>query len=71
MSRALNTLPDGRGIDEAGVSPADVPNRRRSHGADASHPSQSDVLDELFCFDLYAASRALTRSYRPLLKSTA
>ena len=25
------------------------------------HTSQSDVLDELFCFDLYAASRALTR----------
>lgn len=26
------------------------------------------MLDELFCFDLYAASRALTRRYRPLLK---
>ena len=31
------------------------------------HTSQSDVLDELFCFDLYAASRTLTRRYRPLL----
>lgn len=31
------------------------------------HTSESDVLDELFCFDLYAASRALTRRYRPLL----
>ena len=26
------------------------------------------MLDELFCFDLNAASRALTRRYRPLLK---
>lgn len=32
------------------------------------HTSQSDVLDELLCFDLYAASRALTRRYRPLLE---
>jgi len=31
------------------------------------HTSDSDVLDNLFCFDLYAASRALTRRYRPLL----
>lgn len=27
-----------------------------------------DVLDELVCFDLYAASRAMTRRYRPLLE---
>lgn len=33
----------------------------------ARHISQSDVLDELLCFDLYAASRAMTRRYRPLL----
>lgn len=32
------------------------------------HTSESDVLDELLCFDLYAASRALTRRYRPLLE---
>lgn len=32
------------------------------------HTSESDVLDELFCFDLYAASRAMTRRYRPLLE---
>lgn len=29
------------------------------------HPSAA--LDELLCFDLYAASRAMTRRYRPLL----
>lgn len=29
------------------------------------HPSSA--LDELLCFDLYAASRAMTRRYRPLL----
>ncbi|SEB87908.1 DNA-binding transcriptional regulator, MarR family [Nocardioides exalbidus] len=27
-----------------------------------------DVLDELVCFDLYAASRAMTQRYRPLLE---
>lgn len=27
----------------------------------------SAALDEMLCFDLYAASRALTRRYRPLL----
>lgn len=27
------------------------------------------VLDELLCFDLYAASRAMTRRYRPLLET--
>ncbi|MDQ3106139.1 MAG: MarR family transcriptional regulator [Actinomycetota bacterium] len=32
------------------------------------HTLESDVLDELLCFDLYAASRALTRRYRPLLE---
>ena len=35
--------------------------------ARSRHTSESDVLDDLFCFDLYAASRALTRRYRPLL----
>lgn len=29
-----------------------------------------DVLDELVCFDLYAASRAMTQRYRPLLESS-
>ena len=29
----------------------------------------ADVLDELVCFDLYAASRAMTRRYRPLLEA--
>lgn len=29
---------------------------------------QSAALDELLCFDLYAASRAVTRRYRPLLE---
>lgn len=29
------------------------------------HPSAA--LDDLLCFDLYAASRAMTRRYRPLL----
>lgn len=28
----------------------------------------SDALDDLVCFDLYVASRALTRRYRPLLE---
>ncbi|RYB94265.1 MarR family transcriptional regulator [Nocardioides oleivorans] len=28
-----------------------------------------DVLDELVCFDLYAASRAMTQRYRPLLEA--
>jgi DNA-binding MarR family transcriptional regulator len=27
-----------------------------------------DILDELVCFDLYVASRALTRRYRPVLE---
>ena len=36
--------------------------------ARARHIAHTDVLDELLCFDLYAASRALTRRYRPLLE---
>lgn len=42
--------------------------RRSSGPADepgATLPEQS--LDALLCFDIYAASRALTRAYRPLL----
>ena len=30
-------------------------------------PARSAELEELFCFDLYAASRAVTSVYRPLL----
>ena len=47
--------------------------------ADAAQPVRSDApgagpaapehtLDALLCFDVYAASRALTRAYRPLLE---
>lgn len=32
------------------------------------HVVESAALDELLCFDLYAASRAMTRRYRPLLE---
>ncbi|QYJ03365.1 MarR family transcriptional regulator [Nocardioides panacisoli] len=32
------------------------------------HVAESAALDELLCFDLYAASRAMTRRYRPLLE---
>ena len=35
--------------------------------ARARHTSESDVLDEMLCFDLYTASRSLTRRYWPLL----
>ena len=31
-------------------------------------PQTTRVLEELVCFDLYAASRAMTRRYRPLLE---
>lgn len=31
-------------------------------------PIRHAILDELVCFDLYAASRAMTRRYRPVLE---
>lgn len=33
----------------------------------ASLPPSADELDELLCFDLYAAQRAVTAAYRPVL----
>lgn len=34
---------------------------------DTSHPAASLLLDEQLCFALYAAQRAATAAYRPLL----
>ncbi|WP_424949620.1 MarR family winged helix-turn-helix transcriptional regulator [Deinococcus sp.] len=55
---------------QAGTDRRAAAEHQRPDGGLASGPGPElpdTTLDDLLCFDVYAASRALTRAYRPLL----